>query len=334
VTALGLADLCALAMLAGLAVYVVTGGADFGGGIWDLLATEPRASAQRKLIERAIAPVWEANHVWLIFVVVVLFSAFPLAYSVASIALHVPLTVMLLGIVMRGSAFVFRQYGGEDERSVRRWGRVFAVASVVTPLFLGVILGAVTWGRIPVEDGLPTVGFFAGWIGLFPAAVGVFTLVTFAYLAAVYLTLEADEPALREDFRRRALAAGIALGPCALAAGLAAWAEAPGFGERLLGSSWTWPIQIGAGAMAIGTLLSLWKRKLRLARVLAVTQVTLIVVGWALAQRPYLVAPDVTIQNAASPESTLSLLLVVVAAGALLLVPSLYYLFRVFRKIE
>jgi cytochrome d ubiquinol oxidase subunit II len=180
-----LPDVAAFAMLVALVVYALTGGADFGGGLWDLLAFGRRAPAQRKLIERVLSPIWEANHVWLIFIVVVLFTAFPTAYSVAGIALHIPLTLVLIGIVMRGSAFVFRQYGGGGAVAQLRWGRVFAVASVLTPIFLGTIVGAITSGEIRVVDGVPTTGYAAGWIGVFPLAVGLSSLALFGFLAAV-----------------------------------------------------------------------------------------------------------------------------------------------------
>jgi cytochrome bd ubiquinol oxidase subunit II len=328
-------DLAAFAMLAGLAVYLVTGGADFGAGFWDLVARGPRARDQRRLIEQAIAPLWEANHVWLIFVVVILFTAFPPAFSAAGIALHIPLTILLLGIVLRGSAFVFRQYGGGDAAESRGWGRVFAASSVVTPVFLGVVVAAVTSGEIRVTGGIPTTGFLAGWLGLFPLSVGLLTLVLCAFLAAVYLTVAAgDDLALREDFRARALGTGIALAPCALLAALSAGPATEHFFERFVGSWWTWPLQLATAVSAIGALVALFGRRYHLARVLAVAQATFILAGWGLGQRPYLIAPDVTIHGAASPPQTLSIMLVIVAAGGVLLIPSLYLLFRVFRKIS
>jgi cytochrome d ubiquinol oxidase subunit II len=252
---------------------------------------------------------------------------------VASIALHIPITILLIGIVLRGSAFVFRQYGDGDPGRELLWSRVFAGASIVSPLFLGIIVGAVTSGDIRVVDGVPTTGYLAGWIGLFPLAVGLFTVSLFAFLAATYLTVEAKDRELQGDFRRRALCAGIAVAPCALLAALTA--HGPGsahFAEAFLRSPWTWPLQLATGAAAIGALAALYLRRFPLARVLAVAQTTLILLGWALSQRPYLIAPDVTIQNAASPEATLGPMLVIVAAGALLLIPSLYVLFRIFKK--
>src|SRR5688572_27968378 len=184
----------AAVMFLALVLYAILGGADYGGGVWDLLASGPRAKEQRRLIEQAIGPVWEANHVWLIFVIVVLFTAFPPAFARLGIDLHVPITLMLVGIVLRGSAFVFRAYG--DEAHAARWGRVFAISSAVTPIFLGATLGAMTAG--------------GDWWRAFPLAVGALAVVTFAFLAAVYLTIE-TEGALREDFRARALGAAGAM---------------------------------------------------------------------------------------------------------------------------
>jgi cytochrome d ubiquinol oxidase subunit II len=326
----GLPDVIALVMLLSLVLYVLLGGADFGGGLWDLLARGPRAEAQRRLIEHAIAPVWEANHVWLILIVVLLFSGFPRAFAVAATALHVPLSLMLLGIVLRGSAFTFRHYG--EGAGARRWGRVFAGASVFTPIFLGLTLGAVSAGEIRVHEGLVEGGFWAPWIGLFPLSVGLLALALFAFLAAVYLCCEAEEAALQDDFRRRALAAGVAVGPAALLGGLSAAGEAAHFKDALLHSWWSWPLQIATGMAAVAALAALFWRRYRLARACAMGQATLIVMGWGLAQRPYLIAPDVTIAGAAAPAITLRLLLGALVLGALVLVPSLGVLFRVFKQ--
>jgi cytochrome d ubiquinol oxidase subunit II len=330
---IGLPDVIALIMLLSLVIYVVLGGADFGGGLWDLLARGPRAEAQRRLIDQAIAPVWEANHVWLILVVVLLFSGFPRAFAAAATALHVPLSLMLLGIVLRGSAFTFRHYG--QGAGARSWGRVFAGASVFTPIFLGMTLGAVSAGEIRVRGGLVEGGFsvyWAPWIGWFPLAVGLLTLALFAFLAAVYLCCETEEAALQDDFRRRALVAGVAVGPAALLGGLSAAGEAAHFKDALFHSSWSWPLQLATGAVAIGALAALFWRRYPLARACAICQATLVVMGWGLAQRPYLIAPDVTIAGAAAPAITLRLLLGALVLGALVLVPSLAVLLRVFKQ--
>jgi cytochrome d ubiquinol oxidase subunit II len=323
-------DALAAVMLVALIAYCVLAGADFGGGVWDLLATGPRAEGQRRLADDAIAPVWEANHVWLILIVVVLFTGFPRGFAAAGIGLHVPLTLMLLGIVLRGSAWAFRRYGGRA-----RWGRVFAVASTVTPIFLGVSLGALTSGALRAgPDGAPELGFFRPWLAPFPLAVGAFALAVFAYLAAVYLAVEAVDPELREDFRTRAIVSAIAVAACALLAGLLAAPGARHFRESLLRSPWSWPLQIATGAAAVSALWALFTRRFRTARVLAVIQVSLIICGWGAAQRPYLIAPDLTLQAAAAPEPTLRLLLIVLAIGSVLLFPSLFWLFRVFKRGE
>jgi len=326
---MGLPDVIAFTMLTALVLYVLLGGADFGGGIWDLLATGPRAREQRRAIEEAIAPVWEANHVWLILVIVLLFTCFPLGFSVASIALHLPLTLMLFGIVLRGSAFVFRQYGGKEHDS--RWGKVFAIASLITPFFLGVCLGAITAGGIRVEDEAVVSGLYETWLGAFPVAVGAFTLVLFAYLAAVYLTAEnADDEGLARDFRFRAMVTSVAV---ALVAVLVASAsnEAPHFREALLGSWWSAPLQIATALAALVALLALWTHRYELARIAAIAQVALIVFGWGLAQRPYLIAPDVELHEAAAPPLTLRLVAWALAIGSLVLFPSLAGLFRIFK---
>ena len=160
-----------------LTTYALLGGADYGGGVWDLLASGPSAERQRATIARAIGPVWEANHVWLIAAIVILFTGFPRAFAAVSIYLHVPLLVVLVGIVLRGSAFVFRAYGPQDPRHERLWGRVFAVASTVTPLFLGVVVGAITEGRLPeTHTGSFADVFVMPWLTPFAVSVGVFAL--------------------------------------------------------------------------------------------------------------------------------------------------------------
>ncbi len=325
-------DLLGFILLGALVCYALSGGADFGGGVWDLFASGPRAAAQRKLIERALAPIWEANHVWLIFIVTVLFVAFPPAFAAAMTALHVPLTLLLIGIVLRGSAFVFRQYGGDDDVLQERWGRVFAITSLLSPLFLGAALAALTGGEIRVAGSVPTTGFFSGWLGWFPAAVAVLTLACFALLAAVYLSVEAREPELCADFVRRAFVAQAALAASALWALLALGPSAEPFRQRLLGSFWSIPLIALAVASGAAGLYSLTRRRLRSARALFIAEVTAIIVGWGLAHSPSLIAPDVTLASSAAPEATLRLLLPVIAAGGLLLFPCLYVLLRIFKR--
>jgi cytochrome d ubiquinol oxidase subunit II len=318
-------------MIASLVLYALLGGADYGGGVWDLFAFGQRARAQRELIAHAIGPVWEANHVWLILVIVILFTAFPPAFAVIATALHIPITLLLIGIVLRGTAFTFRTYDVQRDEVQRRWSLVFSSASIITPVLLGTILGAIASGSIRVENGVVTTGFVHPWLAPFPLAVGFFALALFAFLAAVYLTVEAETRSLQEDFRLRALFAGLAVGLLALIVFVLAGTGAPTVRAGISRSSWAVALHVLTAISAIGTFFTLWTRRYRAARVFAAGQVTLILLGWAFAQFPNLVEPDVSISSAAAPQITLQLLLGALVAGALLLFPSYYYLFRIFK---
>jgi cytochrome d ubiquinol oxidase subunit II len=326
-----LAPAAAISLLLSLIVYALTGGADFGGGLWDLLASGRRAQAQRKAIAAAIAPIWEANHVWPILVVVVLFTAFPGGFSAVMTALNIPISVMLVGIVLRGSAFIFRSHDPRPEPGRRHWSRLFGGASAFTPVIQGVILGAMATGRIRVADGRVTTGVFAGWLTPFALSCGVFALGLFAFLAAVYLTLDTrGEPDLQADFRRRALWSGSALWPMAGIVYLTARSGAPVLFHGL--TRWWAPLLLAATCLCgAGALGGLWLRRFSLARMAAAGQVALILAGWSLAQYPCLLTPDVTVANSSAPEVTLRLLALALAAGGLVLLPSLVFLFRLFK---
>lgn len=319
-------------MVAALVLYVLLGGADFGGGVWDLLASGPRKREQRALIEKAIGPIWEANHVWLILVVVLLFAAFPLAFAALTTALHVPMTLFLLGVVFRGSAFTFRAYDNRGDREQKRWGMVFSLASLVSPLLLGMMVGTIASGRIRVEGATTiTSGFFAPWLAPFPFAVGLYALALFAFLAAVYLANEAGDPGLRDDFRTRALGAGVAVGAlAALCFGLAQ-RSAPVIARGLTDHPFTWPLHSITAVAATTVFYALLRRRFALARLAAAAQGSMIVLGWTASQYPYLVVPDVALDAGGGNERTRRLLLVALAAGSVLLFPSLYVLFRVFK---
>jgi cytochrome bd ubiquinol oxidase subunit II len=312
-----------------LTAYAVLGGADFGGGVWDFFASGPRADRQRRAISEAMGPVWEANHVWLIFLLVILFTGFPVAFSTLSIALFIPFHLVLVGIILRGAAFVFRAHGRDEAGPQRVWARAFGSASIITPVLLGMCLGAVSEGSIRVADGQVQVDFWTVWLSPLSWACGALALVLFAYLASVYLMLETSGD-LREDFRLRTLVSGGVVAAIAvLLLPLLAW-QAPRLAENLL-SLRALPV------LALGTvfaLVSLWAvltRKILLARAMAIGEVTMLLWGWALAQWPYLIYPDLTIEQAAAPEPTLAFLLATAPVGALLLVPSLALLFGVFK---
>ena len=318
-------------MLVVLAIYAVTGGADFGGGVWDLLATGPRAKDQRRLIEQALAPVWEANHVWLIFVVVVLFSAFPPAFAAISIALYTPLSLVLLGVVLRGAGFVFRQYGHGSEEAGLRWGRVFAVASIITPLFLGVTLAAVSGGDLRLSSQGEALAASDAWQRPFALLSGIFVVAMFAFLAAVYLSVEAGSSALAQDFRRRAFISGIAVGVLSLAVLMGARVSSPHFEAALLGAWWSRAVQAAVGALAVAALIAIRLRQDLWARRLAIVQVIGIVAGWGLAQYPFLIAPSLTLAQEAAPKVVLQWILPTVFAGTIVLVPCLIWLMRLFK---
>ena len=320
-------------MLISLILYMLTGGADFGGGIWDLFATGPRAKDQRELITNALAPIWEANHVWLVVIVVLLFVAFPVAFATIGTALHIPLTLMLVGIVLRGTAFVFRTYDDQSDTTHLRWSRVFAVASVITPIMLGITLGAIASGTIhvDVETGKVETDFISSWFALFPFTIGFFTLTLCALLAAVYLTLETDISELREDFRVRALIAAFSVGAMAGVSFLLSGEGAPSIRQGLGNSVWSIPFHILTGAVAIWAIWAIWRRHFQLARVLVPIQVTLIIFGWGLTQYPYLISPNLTFSNSAAPDSVLQPVLVIVAIGGILVVPAFWYLYTVFK---
>jgi cytochrome d ubiquinol oxidase subunit II len=327
-----LADVIAGLLALSLNAYVLFAGADFGGGVWDLLASGPRRDRQREVISHAIGPIWEANHVWLILAIVLTFTCFPPVFARLGITLHIPLTLMLVGIVLRGSAFTFRSYDSQHDAVQRRWGRIFASASVVTPVLLGVSIGAVASGRLSdTVTGSFAARFVDPWLTPFALAVGVLTLALFAFLAAVFLTLETHDRDLVEDFRRRALGAGLAVFVTAFLALLLSPEQAPLVERGLIASSWAVPLHLGTAAAAITVLAALWFRRYPLARVAVGVQVSLIVWGWAVAQYPYLVPPDLSVAAAAAPAATLRLVLQAMGLGAVVLLPSLVYLFRVFK---
>ncbi|HYF38341.1 MAG TPA: cytochrome d ubiquinol oxidase subunit II [Gemmatimonadales bacterium] len=329
---IGLPDVLAAILALSLNAYVLFGGADFGGGVWDLLASGPRRGRQREVIAHAIGPIWEANHVWLILAIVLTFTCFPSVYARLGTVLHIPLTLMLVGIVLRGSAFTFRTYDSQHDATQRRWGRIFASASVITPVLLGVSIGAVASGRVgSALKGTFSDQYISPWLTPFALSVGLLTLTLFAFLAAVFLTLETKDRDLCEDFRRRALWCGVAVFFASALVLLLSGDAAPLVRAGLTRSQWALPLHLATGVSAIAVLAALWHRRYRLARLAVGLQVSLIFWGWPLAQYPFLLPPDFTIAGTAAPDSTLRLTLIVLAVGGAILLPSLWYLFQVFK---
>jgi len=322
-------------ILGALTLYVLFGGADFGGGVWHLVATGPRAARQRALIAQAIAPIWEANHVWLILVVVILFTGFPPAFVAFSTRLHAPLLALLLAIVARGAAFAFRSAAGDRARERRGWSAVFIAGSLAAPVLLGMVVAAVASGDAGTAGAPPALSWRGPWLTPFAIAIGLFALALCAFLAAVYLTVEAEGEGSRplsDDFRRRAFYAGIICGALALLTFLLSADSAPRLHAGLSVRRWSWPLHVLTGLAAIGALIAILARRYRLARGLAAAQVALVVLGWGVSQYPYLMPPYLTLWSASAPRQTQALLLIAVGAGAVVLFPSLRLLFRVFKS--
>jgi cytochrome bd ubiquinol oxidase subunit II len=316
----------------GLTLYVLLGGADFGGGVWDLLASGSRAEEQRRLIAAAIGPVWEANHVWLIFVLTGLLSAFPSVFADLSIALYLPFSLALIGIVLRGSAFAFRSHGEPESAWQRSWTRVFGVASLVTPFVLGAAAASIAGGRIRVTDGDVRADLVGAWTGLLSLFAGLFAVAICAYLAATYLTVEAvqrDERELERDFRGRALVTGVIAGALAAIGLVLVRAEAPVLWEGMLDAGLAFAVVSALGGIV--SLAAVWRRRYRVARAGAVVAVASVLFGWGVSQWPYLIVPDVTVADAAAPEATLRVVTIGFAIGGAVLAPSLYLLFRIFK---
>lgn len=326
-------NLAAATALTGMVAYAVLGGADFGGGVWDLFAFGPRKEDQRRAIQKAMGPVWEANHVWLILVVVVLFTCFPRGYAVLGIALFLPFHLALLGIMLRGAAFVFRAYESQYAEPGARtttWGAVFGVASLISPILLGMAFGVVTEGAIRVSpQGTVLLTRPNAWISPYCLANGLLALCTCGYLAAVYLTNETAGE-LREDFRRRAIVAGTATAAIAAIVLLLAWRNAGWFVERLL-QGWSLAIVVaGLGCLA-GSAWSVFSKRYRAARLFAIAEITLLILGWGVAQHPYLIYPDVTFAAVAAPQATVRFLVASLPFGVAMILPALWFLMRVFK---
>ena len=321
-------NLVAVVLFLGVIFYAVFGGADFGAGFWDLTAGgAERGRRPRDLIDHSLGPVWEANHVWLIYCLVVLWTAFPQAFAAIMSTLYIPLGLAALGIVLRGAGFAFRKVSVRTAEQ-RVTGAAFAASSVITPFFFGTVAGGIVSGRVPADGGGDPL---RSWLNPTSALGGALAVVVCAYLAAVFLTAEARAaaaPDLEEWFRRRALVTAGVAGALSLGGIAILQADAHRLFERLLGPAL--PLVVISG-LAGGAALVLLRRALprRLLRVLAVVAVAAVVAGWGVAQYPYLLGTHLRIGEAAAPGPTLVAVTAVFAAAVLLCVPSfalLYFL--------
>jgi cytochrome d ubiquinol oxidase subunit II len=325
-----LATVVAIVMFLGVTLYALFAGADFGGGFWDLFAGDPdRGADARALIEHSVAPVWEANHVWLIFVLVVLWTGFPRAFAPIMSTLAVPLTFAAIGIILRGSAFVFRKASTPIETR-RLFGAVFALSSVLTPFFLGAVVGGVASGRVPASG---TGSLVHSWVNPTSMLGGVLAVVVCAFLAAVYLTADAgahDDAALTDYFAQRAIAAGIVAGAVAAVGVVVLHADAHRLFGHLTGRAL--PLLLLSGVGGVGTLVLVRARRFTLARLSAALAVVAVIWGWAAGQYPYLIVGRLTIAGGAGARATLEALLGCSILGLLVVGPALGWLLLLTRR--
>jgi cytochrome d ubiquinol oxidase subunit II len=315
--------------LIGLALYVVLAGADFGAGAWQLAAGRgPAATRIREHAHDSMAPVWEANHVWLIFVLTVVWTAYPAAFGSIASTLSVPLFIAAVGIILRGAAYALRA-GGATRGELRAIDTVFSLSSLLTPFALGAAVGGIASRRVPLGNAAGHL--FSSWLNPTSALIGGLAVLTAAYLAAVYLAADAvraGEPTLARAFRARALVSGLLAGAIALSGLAVLHSDAHALYHGLVGGDGlpALVVSILAGTCALALV---WRSHFELARYAAALAVAAIIAGWALAQRPTFL-PGLTIAQAAAPHDTLVLVVVAVLAGAAILLPSLVVLFRLF----
>jgi cytochrome d ubiquinol oxidase subunit II len=323
-----LPDLAAAITLVGLTAYVVFGGADFGAGFWDLTAGgAERGAPVRAMIKRSMSPLWEANHVWLIFVLVMLWTAFPEAFGSITSTLAFQLYLAAHGIVLRGGAFALKGQAATIAEA-RALGATFALSSVLVPFFLGTAAGAIAVGEVPVGNAAGEE--WGSWTGALPLFVGALAVVTGAHLAAVFLGADSEragKPDLVDAFRKRALGSGVVAGALAIAGLAVVNSDAPDLYDGLTSGGGLACVLV-SGAAGLVTLWLEWRRRFEVARYTAAAAVAAIVAGWALAQEPYLLPPDLTVREAAAPDETLLALVIAAGVGMALLVPALAWLFR------
>jgi cytochrome bd ubiquinol oxidase subunit II len=314
-------------VLAGLAFYVVLGGADFGAGLWQLLAGRG-APAQRirDHAHHAMGPVWEANHVWLIFVITVLWTGYPRVFASIASTLSIPFFVAAIGIILRGGAYALRP-GTRTAREQRTLETVLSVSSIMAPLALGMTVGAIAGGRVPVGNAAGDL--VTSWLNPLSITIGLISVAFSAYLAAVFLSGDAvrrGEAGLAERFRARALASGVVAGVAAVAGVIALRRDAHGlYHELVFGRAR--PALIVSAAAGMATVGLVRRRRYEPARYTAALAVAAVIAGWALAQAPDLL-PGYTIERAAAHDNTMIALIVAVIAGGIILFPSLAVLFR------
>ncbi|WP_028644113.1 cytochrome d ubiquinol oxidase subunit II [Nocardioides sp. URHA0020] len=318
--------LAAAALFAGVLAYGLFGGADFGSGFFDLTAGgSTRGGELRTLVDHSIGPVWEANHVWLIYVLVTWWTAFPTTFAAATETLFVPFLLALVGIVLRGAAFAFRKYSGTLAQA-RLFGAVFAGSSLMAPFFFGTIAGAIASGRVPADgDG----DLWSSWTSPTSLFGGVIAIGTCSFLAGVFLVADAERAGHRDlasGLRRRTLTVGVVTGAVVFVALVPIIHDATTLSEGLTGRAA--PLILASGLTGAATLVLLARRRFPAARLTAVVAVATVLLGWGVAQYPWMLVDEVTIDQGAGADATLVAILVAVALAIVLVLPALGYLFR------
>ena len=325
---MSLAELCLWLAVVALTAYAIFGGADFGGGFWDLVAGGPaRGGRIRGMVRRSMTPVWEANHVWLPFLLVILWTCFPIFFGSVMSTLYVPFFLAAVGIIVRGPAFALRGQA-RTIAEARAIGAAFALSSVVVPFSMGAALGGIGSGRVPIGNaaGHP----WSSWLNPTSIVIGVEAVLTGAYLAAVFLAgdaVRAGERDLAEAFRRRALGAGVVTGAVAIGALAILRSDARDLFDGLT-SGWGLALVIASGVAGAATVALMSARRYEPARWTAGAAVACVTVGWAAAQSPYLLPGKLTLEQAAAPRTTLAAVFVSAAIGMVVLIPSLAWLYR------
>jgi cytochrome d ubiquinol oxidase subunit II len=315
----------AAALFIGVLAYALFGGADFGSGFFDLTAGRAdRGAEMRTLVDHSIGPVWEANHVWLIFCLVTWWTAFPRSFAAVMTTLFIPLVLALVGIVLRGAAFAFRKYAPSIGQA-RLYGAVFAGSSLITPFFLGTVAGSIASGRVPAQgygDRSST------WLNPTSIFGGVIAVGTCAFLAGVFLCADADRTGhetLADVLRRRTLAVGALTGLAVFAALVPLQHDAPTLAHGL--ERQAAPLIVGSAIAGLLTLVLVWRRKFGVARLSALLAVATVVSGWGVGQYPWLLVDEVRIGDAGGADATLVALLVAVGCAGLVVLPPLAALY-------
>jgi cytochrome d ubiquinol oxidase subunit II len=321
-----LATVVAAAMFIGVIAYALLAGADFGSGFYDLSAGGGRSGAEmRTLIDHSIGPVWEANHVWLIYVLVMWWTGFPTAFAAATTTLFIPFMLALAGIVLRGANFAFRKYAATFAQA-RLFGAIFASSSLITPFFFGTVAGAIASGRVPAGGYGDRVG---SWINPTSLVGGCLAITTCAFLAGVFLTADAartGNPQLAERLRMRTMAVGVLAGAIVFAGLYPILLDAPTLSHGLLHAAL--PLMVISALAGATTLFLVYRRSYSIARFFAAAAVAAVVAGWGVGQYPWMLVDQLTINDAAGARATLTALLVVVALAGVIVLPALAYLLR------